>query len=331
MFINRIQSLGLEDIASGMANKDKQVAMGKKLRGLAFQYLNSDLKSVQDGPAVIAIRTHIKNTETGGLQGFIRKQSQDTAWARDIELTLLAELLDCNLVVIAANSRITNTSSFCLSHEFKNSRPTIFLQNTNNTKWDAYLPSGVDTQTEHNGSCGYHAIARALENILKQDEYKNAPAEKITSRPVTATLEEKHSTAAAGSTSTIHDQKQPATTDSTNSSSTATITKQTTKAAPITSISNLSLEEQMHNEKRVIEHQRNLVEQANKQKTSTHSTVVQKDQPQPTSWDDAYKKYNSKSKEQYEIDRAVALMLALEELEGEKTSPAPTNPPRAKL
>lgn len=158
MFIDRMKQLGLDRHLS-LQGQDFQRAMGADLRRLVFQYIQGKLP-VEDGPAVKRLREHA--IQIGGMDTFIREQSPNGAWANDIELSLLAELLDVNFVVQF------NEGTTTVLHTVGEDQPIVALRNTNNRDWDALiLNKQKDTGTVHDGNCGYHAFARAIEPYAK--------------------------------------------------------------------------------------------------------------------------------------------------------------------
>jgi len=114
----------------------------------------------------------------GGKRQFIKEQSPDRAWATDIELTLLAELLQVTFVVEFPETKNNKKSVSVLSAVQTPNQPVIALTNTNNTHWDAVLMNGqIDKATLHDGNCGYNAFAKGIAECCGQPQINKTPAE----------------------------------------------------------------------------------------------------------------------------------------------------------
>ena len=161
----RMEQLGLKRMlenkfyGEGLFETD----MAKKLRKLTFDYLRGRLTrdGIEDGPAVIEVRTNL--IESGTLETFLRKQSPNMAWATDVELTLLAELIGVNLAVTMTGGRKEPT---ILSKDPSEDKPTVTLCNEDNKHWSAMV-KGVKIITRADGNCGYNAFALSLASLAR--------------------------------------------------------------------------------------------------------------------------------------------------------------------
>lgn len=164
MFEHRLHQLGLDQCFQ-YDGDEFQRQMAKKLRQLVFLYLQGTLTDIDGnripaGPAVTRLRENLNII--GGMDHFVRTQSPNGAWATDIELSLLAELLDVNFVVKFACTGATTV----LRASEKPNQPTFSVINTNNTAWDAYV-DGKKRRTLHDNNCGYNSIAENIRLIAK--------------------------------------------------------------------------------------------------------------------------------------------------------------------
>ncbi len=164
MLIRQLERFGL-DQHFAYQGKEYQARMARDLRPLVFRYLEGGLKDihgnpVEDGPAVKRLRKYID--VIGGKEKFIKTQSPDQAWATDIELTLLAELLRVNFIVEYAGPQYINRPRTVLSAVEMPDQPVVVLANSNNTKWDAVLDGEIDQTTLHDNNCGYNAFAKSI-------------------------------------------------------------------------------------------------------------------------------------------------------------------------
>ncbi|NDH09386.1 MAG: hypothetical protein EBY16_07220 [Gammaproteobacteria bacterium] len=128
-----------------------QKVMAAKLRELTFKYLKGEL-GVVDGPAVKQLRDNLHII--GGLEHFVRSQQPNGAWATDVEMTLLAELLGVNLVV---RQKLTD-KGMVLSAQPSLDQPTFVLANAHNVHWNPVI-EGVEKSAVGDGNCGYNSMA----------------------------------------------------------------------------------------------------------------------------------------------------------------------------
>lgn len=173
MFEHRLHQLGLDQCFQ-YDGDEFQRQMAKKLRQLVFLYLQGTLTDIDGnripaGPAVTRLRENLNII--GGMDHFVRTQSPNGAWATDIELSLLAELLDVNFVVKFACTGATTV----LRASEKPNQPTFSVINTNNTAWDAYV-DGKKRRTLHDNNCGYNSIAENI-RLIAQPQLVNKPAD----------------------------------------------------------------------------------------------------------------------------------------------------------
>ena len=153
--IARLKQLGLLELLQNknQSEIDFEKNMAAKLRALTFQYLKGEL-TIQDGDAVKELRNNLQLNEIDGLVKFVRKQSPNKAWATDVEMTLLAELLDVNVAVKTA----PKAQAFNLSAHPSKDKATFVLINRDNVHWNAEL-NGVEKEAIGDGNCGYNSMA----------------------------------------------------------------------------------------------------------------------------------------------------------------------------
>ena len=174
MFSQRLKQLGLDQHLA-FEGEEYQKRMATDLRALVFRYLQGNLTDAEgnlipDGPVVKKLRDNLR--KIGGLDKFMQEQSPDKAWATDVELVLLAELLQCSLVAEFPEEK-TMTVLYATA-----SAPVIAVANTRKTHWDAMLAGEVDTVL-HDKNCGYNSIAKGIAacHRLQTDSRYNAAIE----------------------------------------------------------------------------------------------------------------------------------------------------------
>lgn len=159
MFSQRLKQLGLDQHLV-LEGDEYQRRMATDLRTLVFRYLQGSLTDIEgnlipDGPVVTKLRDNLR--KIGGLDKFMQEQSPDKAWATDVELVLLAELLDCSLVAEFPEEKTTAV----LYTSATASAPVIAVANTKKTHWDAILNGEIDPVL-HDKNCGYNTIAKGI-------------------------------------------------------------------------------------------------------------------------------------------------------------------------
>ena len=163
--MKRMERLGLKDILEKKyyGRYSYEMAMAAKLRDLTFQYLRGELRGViEDGPEIKELRANLLDSRT--MDYFVRTQSRNKAWARELELTVLAELLGANLAVTKTGGWDVPT---ILSKDPSEEKPTIELHNEYETHWIAKI-EGVQTSTLGDGNCGYNAFALSLASLARR-------------------------------------------------------------------------------------------------------------------------------------------------------------------
>ena len=166
---NRLSKLGLSELVNHAPTSEKvQKTLAPKLRELTFKYLKGELSDIiSDGPEVEILRKNLN--EIGQMDDFLRKQSPDRAWATDLELTLLAELLNMNFAVKMTGGREEPT---VLTANPNSIKPTVVLINEHNTHWSAQI-NGTKQKTLGDGNCGYNAFALVLAEMVTKPAQQN--------------------------------------------------------------------------------------------------------------------------------------------------------------
>lgn len=281
MLLDRIRELELEKLFAYQGD-DYQRKMAAALRQLTFDYLEGKLKSkIPDGPSVVALRKDLNII--GGMAAFIRTQKPNGAWATDIELTLLSELMGVNFKV-AYGDRIDRSTGkpliSCLSTTDDPNRPTVTIKNTNSTHWD------TGRGTIHDGNCGYNAYALEIESIARP-LLRRSP---VVNKP-------------------IHDTKSHINKPAKQIPSTQSTT-QITQTLPPTKIKQDKTLEEI-----VIEEQKAALAAIVKQPSNTYqpsTEIVNTNE----SWVKVYNSYSDELQKQYDADRLYALRLAIQDLPG---------------
>jgi hypothetical protein len=283
MFLERLKQLELDTLFDYQDDANYQVKMAKRLRQLTFDYLEGKLKNtIPDGPAVKNLRKDLD--AIGGMPHFINTQKPNGAWATDIELTLLSELLNVNFVVEYHDRLHPKTKKqliSCLSNVFEPNRSTITLVNTNNTLWDAKVDARKDSRTVHDGNCGYNSFARAIESIA---------------RPANRTVKQ---VTAAEAQHPLKKIKVEATRES---------TAKIAKTLPVKITNDSKLLEEIALQEQIQAHIRH-----NEQYKHAINHYSSNDDRQ---WQTAFSNYSDDQKKQYDQDRLDALRLAIDELPG---------------
>jgi len=170
-FLDRLKELALDDIILQQEEAEAayQSAMAAVLREKTFLYLKGKLYGrsgalIPDGPAVKELRRNLE--QNGKMDKFVSKQSPEGAWATDLELTLLAELLDTNLIVETTVTR-ANSKPIVLSPQPDISKPIVVLYNTSNTHWDPVVENGKKSRALGDGNCGYNSFAVSIKELAK--------------------------------------------------------------------------------------------------------------------------------------------------------------------
>lgn len=157
--------------------EDYQRAMAAVLREKVFLYLMGKLRDrsgrlIQTGPAAKEVQK--KLDLIGGMDNFIRRQSPSGAWATDIELTLLAELLGVNFIVETPETR-AHGKPMVLSPEPDFNKPIVVLYNTDNQHWDAIV-DGEKREALGDNNCGYNSFALSIKELaLSSPKVKETP------------------------------------------------------------------------------------------------------------------------------------------------------------
>lgn len=148
-----LEQLGIKELLQRQYQNEIefQQVMAAKLRTLTFKYLKGEL-GVVDGPAVTQLRKNLH--VIGGSEQFVRSQQPNRAWATDVEMTLLAELLGVNLAV---KQKLTS-KGMVLSAEPSLAKPTFVLMNAHNVHWNPII-DGVEKSAIGDGNCGYNSMA----------------------------------------------------------------------------------------------------------------------------------------------------------------------------
>ena len=166
---NRLSKLRLSELVNrAPTSEEVQKTLAPKLRELTFKYLKGELRDkISDGPEVEILRKNLN--EIGQMDDFLSKQSPDRAWATDLELTLLAELLNMNFAVKMTGGREEPT---VLTANPNSTKPTVVLINEHNTHWSAQI-NGTKQKTLGDGNCGYNAFALVLAEMVTKPAQQN--------------------------------------------------------------------------------------------------------------------------------------------------------------
>ena len=158
----RMQQLGLLPILDNDELNDSsfQQVMAKQLRDLTFRYLKGELHHiVPDGSQVEILRANLIASRL--LDEFVSQQAPNQAWATDVELTLLTELLGTNFAVHMTGG---GQSPTILTANPQETKPTVVLYNDSNTHWSPQI-NGKKSHALGDGNCGYNAVAQALKAL----------------------------------------------------------------------------------------------------------------------------------------------------------------------
>ncbi len=162
--MQRLEKLGLKQLLGRhyYDEEEFQAVIGKKLRELTFEYLKGELQDIiPDGLEVKELRRNLK--AIGTFESFIKEQSPNGAWATELELTILSELVGANFAVrITPDQKIPTI----LTANPSETKPTILLINEKDVHWSATDNNGKKKNTEGRGNCGYHAVGLKLLDFI---------------------------------------------------------------------------------------------------------------------------------------------------------------------
>lgn len=170
MLSQRLKDLALEEIIhKKLSDEDYQVAMAKKLRALACDYLTGKLKGIlDDGPAVKTLRQFIADGHLEGIKDveqFATSQARDAVWVEQMNF-VVEELLECNIAL--ATDASLKKGFAPNTWDKKDYATTLAIKNNDrNTHWEAIINDKA-VRTKGDGNCYYNAVALSLKHEVNK-------------------------------------------------------------------------------------------------------------------------------------------------------------------